>query len=178
MDIYYESMTGNVRRLIARVQARVQVRAHDLRFESPHAPYLLFTYTFGRGEVPGQTARFLESHAGLLRGVVVSGSYHWGETFGRAGDHISAQYGVPLVARVNKSGSDADAETVAAWLRERRPEAGALFPLFAPPDTGGGWPGGEWLYVRPPVSQPRLFSGPSFEPLYPSPPPGKRSSPR
>ena len=64
-------------------------------------------------EVPESTARFLERYADGLRGVVSSGSFHWGAHFARAGEQISGRYGVPLVAKLNKSGSEADAQVVA-----------------------------------------------------------------
>ena len=62
------------------------------------------------------TRRERETNSMLLRGVVVSGSFQWGTTFGRAGDLIAAEYRVPLIARINKSGNAVDRETVAAWL--------------------------------------------------------------
>lgn len=118
MVVYFESMTGNVRRFLAKVVERVGVELRDLKTApAPTEPFVLMTHTFGRGEVPIQTARFLDAHGALLRGVAVSGSYHWGENFGRAGDVIARQYGVPLIVRVNKSGDDGDAERLAAWLR-------------------------------------------------------------
>ncbi|MFB9993191.1 ribonucleotide reductase stimulatory protein [Deinococcus oregonensis] len=120
----YDSMTGNVRRFAAGVQALAQGTADrqfevlDLRKAVPSGDFLLMTYTFGSGGVPETTARFLDDHAAGLRGVVSSGSFHWGANFGRAGDHISGRYGVPLVARINKGGTLTDRQTVAAWLTE------------------------------------------------------------
>ncbi|MFC6659467.1 class Ib ribonucleoside-diphosphate reductase assembly flavoprotein NrdI [Deinococcus multiflagellatus] len=84
---------------------------------APAGPYLLLTYTFGQGQVPASTQAFLAQHAAGLRGVVASGSYHWGAHFARAGTLIAAQYGVPLVARLNKGGTAADRAQVTAWLR-------------------------------------------------------------
>ncbi|UQN09677.1 class Ib ribonucleoside-diphosphate reductase assembly flavoprotein NrdI [Deinococcus sp. QL22] len=124
VQILYESMTGNVRRFAAGVQALAEGAAGkhfevlDLRKAVPSGDFLLMTYTFGSGGVPDTTARFLADHAVGLRGVVASGSFHWGTNFGRAGDLISGRYGVPLVARINKAGTASDRQTVAAWLAE------------------------------------------------------------
>ena len=120
LHLAFESLTGNVRRFVGAVQALHPAQAFDLSAQdkaAPASPFVLLTYTFGRGQVPPRTARFLEAHGHLLRGVVVSGSFHWGEHFGRAGDLIAAEHRVPLIARINKSGSAADREAVAAWLR-------------------------------------------------------------
>lgn len=116
MQLIYDSMTGNTRRFAHKVADLSGLEAAPLAEAVPGEPYLLLTYTFGSGAVPGSTAEFLQLHACGLRGVVSSGSYHWGNLFGRAADLISQQFQVPLVARVNKSGSQADARAVAAWL--------------------------------------------------------------
>ena len=118
MQILFDSMTGNVRRFSYRLADTCGVPALDLRAHAPAGPFLLVTYTFGQGEVPESTARFLERYAEGLRGVVVSGSFHWGAHFARAGEQIAGRYGVPLVAKLNKSGSEADAQVVAEWLLE------------------------------------------------------------
>ncbi|ULH17470.1 class Ib ribonucleoside-diphosphate reductase assembly flavoprotein NrdI (plasmid) [Deinococcus sp. KNUC1210] len=118
MQIVFDSMTGNVRRFAAGVQLLLDgLPVHDLRRDVPAGEYLLMTYTFGTGGVPETTARFLAQQAGGLRGVVSSGSFHWGTNFARAGEQIAAQYGVPLVAKINKAGNAADRELVASWLR-------------------------------------------------------------
>lgn len=117
MQLAYDSLTGTVRRFTLSLQAETGLDAFDVRTAAPDGPFLLLTYTFGTGQVPETTARFLEAHAAGLRGVVVSGSFHWGRNFGRAGDLIAGRYGVPLVARLNKAGSQADRDAVLAWLR-------------------------------------------------------------
>ncbi|MFC6618851.1 class Ib ribonucleoside-diphosphate reductase assembly flavoprotein NrdI [Deinococcus radiophilus] len=116
MQLIFDSMTGNTRRFACKVAGLTGLEAVALADADPHQPYLLLTYTFGSGAVPDSTASFLGQHGALMRGVVSSGSFHWGDSFGRAGDMIAAQYGVPYVARVNKSGNAADVQAVADWL--------------------------------------------------------------
>ncbi|WP_328774685.1 ribonucleotide reductase stimulatory protein [Deinococcus aquaedulcis] len=118
MQLVVDSLTGNVRRFaqaVAREAGGLPV--HEVSYGAPPGPYLLLTYTFGQGQVPASTQAFLAQHAAGLRGVVASGSYHWGAHFARAGTLIAAQYGVPLVARLNKGGTAADRAQVTAWLR-------------------------------------------------------------
>lgn len=118
MKLIYDSLTGNVRRFAGALAAELGLsEPQPLNAAQPDQGYLLLTYTFGTGEVPGSTRRFLAQHGHLLRGVVSSGSYHWGPNFGRAGDLIAAEYGVPLVGKINKGGTAADREQVAAWIR-------------------------------------------------------------
>lgn len=116
MQLIFDTMTGNTRRFAHKVAALTGLEVTPLAQADPQEPYLLFTYTFGSGVIPDSTAAFLGQHAPLLRGVVSSGSFHWGDNFGRAGDLIAAQYGVPFVARVNKSGNAEDVQQVADWI--------------------------------------------------------------
>lgn len=116
MQLVYDSMTGNTKRFANKVAAQLGLSAKPLTAVDVEQNFLLFTYTFGEGAVPDSTARFLEEHGHRMRGVVSSGSYHWGASFGRAGDVIAARWGVPYVARVNKSGSEQDVRIVANWF--------------------------------------------------------------
>jgi len=116
VQIIFDSMTGNVRRFSQALGDVCGLPALDLKQNVPEGSFLLVTYTFGRGDVPVSTQRFLEQHAAGLCGVVSSGSFHWGENFARAGDQIAARYSVPLIAKINKSGSEADKRTITDWL--------------------------------------------------------------
>lgn len=129
MQLIYDSLTGNVRRFARSLQAEYLARygtelpLQDVRQGQPAGEYLLLTYTFNLGNIPDTTVQFLREHAPGIRGVVASGSYHWGENFGRAGDLIARQYGVPFVARLNKGGTVADREKVLEWLFEQNQAA-------------------------------------------------------
>ena len=105
MRIYYASMTGNVRRFIA----KLGVEATDIN-TNPIAdtPFILVCYTFGFGAVPKEVSEWLARNNGNLRGVAVSGNRNWGGYYGLAGDIISKQYGVPLLHKFELSGNDDD----------------------------------------------------------------------
>lgn len=123
MQLIFDSLTGNVRRLAGRVTLRLDAPpALDVRHAEPDGDFLLLTYTFYRGEVPDTTLAFLARHGHRLRGVVASGSYHWGTHFARAADVIAALYGVPVVAKVNKGGTDADVAQISGWVQAHRTE--------------------------------------------------------
>ena len=132
MLLAYDSLTGNVRRFAEALAAEVSLPVFRVQDGPPAAPYLLLTYTFGSGEVPERTRHFLAAHAAGLRGVVASGSYHWGHNFARAADLIAAEYGVPVVAKLNKGGTAADRERVTRWLREQAAPAGITARIGEP----------------------------------------------
>ncbi|GGM16836.1 class Ib ribonucleoside-diphosphate reductase assembly flavoprotein NrdI [Deinococcus aerophilus] len=119
MLLAYDSLTGNVRRLARELATAVGTEAVDVRTQTPERAYLLLTYTFGSGQVPGSTRTFLDQHGHLLRGVVSSGSYHWGQNFAQAANVIAQTHGVPVVAKVNKGGTAADRVRILTWLREQ-----------------------------------------------------------
>ncbi len=122
MQLVYDSLTGNVRRFAEDLARQLGGPPALAMREAQHLPgdYLLLTYTFGTGGVPASTQAFLQQHAARLRGVVSSGSFHWGHNFARAADVIATQYGVPVVAKINKAGSAADRLQVLDWLGQHR----------------------------------------------------------
>lgn len=118
LQLVFDSMTGNVRRFAQGLALEVGgLDLLDARQQVPEREFLLLTYTFGTGEVPLSTQKFLQAHGHLLRGVVSSGSFHWGRNFARAADLIAAEYRVPVVAKLNKGGTLGDRQTVSHWLR-------------------------------------------------------------
>lgn len=117
LQLVYDSLSGNVRRFTEGLAGELGLPMQDVRMPPP-GEYLLLTYTFGKGEPPASTVNFLRQYGSGLRGVVASGSFHWGDNFARAADVIAEQYGVPVVAKLNKGGTQADRERVLSWLRE------------------------------------------------------------
>lgn len=116
LHLVYDSLTGNVHRFAGSLAAELSLPISRVQDAPPPGGYLLLTYTFGTGQVPVSTQAFLETHAAGLRGVVSSGSYHWGNHFARAADLIAAEFCVPVVAKLNKGGTAADRTAVLSWL--------------------------------------------------------------
>lgn len=105
MLIYYASLTGNVRRFISKLGVEAtDINTHPLA----DTPYILVCYTFGMGQVPAEVSDWLQRNSRYLRGVAVSGNKNWGDFYGRAGDIIAKQYGVPLLLKFELSGNDED----------------------------------------------------------------------
>lgn len=108
MKIYYASLTGNVRRFIAKTGLDAEEITADTIVDEP---FILVTYTIGFGEVPDIVSTFLRSNSYYLRGVAVSGNQIWGANYGHAGDIISRSYQVPLLLKFELSGTSADVQT-------------------------------------------------------------------
>jgi len=75
-------------------------------------PFVLVTYTCGRGDIPKSTTNFLALNHENLLGVASSGHTNWGEDlYARAGKKIAATYKVPLILRFTNSGFPSDIKT-------------------------------------------------------------------
>lgn len=105
--IYFASMTGNVRRFIAKTGLPAEEIKPDMVVDKS---YILVTYTFGFGDVPAPVKDFLDINGDLLRAVAVSGNRNWGANFGKAGDIIAEKYGVPLLHKFELRGTAEDVD--------------------------------------------------------------------
>ncbi|MCY9546810.1 class Ib ribonucleoside-diphosphate reductase assembly flavoprotein NrdI [Lysinibacillus xylanilyticus] len=104
MLIYYASLTGNVQRFVE----KLNIETKCIREENASEPYVLITYTFGFGEVPIEVKKWLKNNGHLMRAVAVSGNRNWGDNYGKAGDLIAQEYGVPLLQKFELAGTDED----------------------------------------------------------------------
>lgn len=105
MLIAYYSLTGNVRRFVAKTGlAAVEIKPGLMLAE----PFVCVTGTYGFGQVAGTVSDFLADNSDYLAGVAASGNRIWADNYAKAADVIVAQYGVPVVGRFELAGTDAD----------------------------------------------------------------------
>jgi protein involved in ribonucleotide reduction len=116
MLIVFDTKTFNVLRFIRKLPFETHRLSPLLTISDP---FVLVTYTCGFGEVPSVTQAFMHDydHRRLIRGVAVSGNRNWGENFGKAGDTLSAMYGVPLIHKFELSGQQSDVNTFIEGVR-------------------------------------------------------------
>lgn len=115
MKYVYASRSGNVEKLVQ----TLELEALKLKdgTETVGEDFILLTYTDGRGEVPPVVASFLKSNGFHLKGVVVSGNMQrHADTFCGAGQIISEEYGVPVIAQVDGAGDIYDHRSIRAKL--------------------------------------------------------------
>lgn len=110
MKIVYASRTGNVESIINKLGVEA-LRIED-GSESVSEDYILFTYTDGYGDVPGEVSDFLENNSANIKGVVVSGDTSYGDAYCGAGDVIAEDYSVPVLYKVENDGTDEDIENI------------------------------------------------------------------
>ena len=107
--IVYASRTGNVEYIVGKLGLPSRKIEGSMQVEED---YILFTYTDRLGEVPEVVKAFLEDNASYCKGVIASGNWNFGTNFGKAGDIISTQLGVPLIAKVDLRGEPRDYEKI------------------------------------------------------------------
>ncbi|RYL95690.1 class Ib ribonucleoside-diphosphate reductase assembly flavoprotein NrdI [Sporolactobacillus sp. THM7-4] len=105
MLILYHSLTGNVRRFLAKTGL-----PHEpiTRNETVDQPFLLVTNTIGFGDAPDRVKVFLRRNSRFLKAVAASGNRNWGTNFARAADVISAAYHVPILYKFELGGTTDD----------------------------------------------------------------------
>ncbi|SDX93596.1 class Ib ribonucleoside-diphosphate reductase assembly flavoprotein NrdI [Thermoactinomyces sp. DSM 45892] len=110
MLVLFDSLTGNVERFVKQLGMRAMKIEEGLIIEEP---FVLVTYTCGRGDVPSTTMKFLlRGNFINLRGVASSGNRNWIPLFAMAGERIASQFGVPLLGKFELSGTKKDIEEI------------------------------------------------------------------
>jgi len=124
--VYFSNYSGNTKRFVEKLGEDAAIRipiSGTGRGITVDQPYVLLVPTYGGGEgraaIPRQVRSFLnvKENRSLLKGVVGFGNTNFGEHFCRAADLISAKTGVPVIAKVEIFGTDADIEKVKERLR-------------------------------------------------------------
>lgn len=108
MIIVYDSLTGNIKRFIKKLNIETLQIEENMRLEEK---FILITYTTGIGKVPKKVAKFLENNHHNLAGVSASGNRNWGDLFAASADQISLKYNVPIVSKFELSGTKKDVKT-------------------------------------------------------------------
>ena len=103
--IYFDSLTGNVRRFVERLPFEAVCISEAPTVDSP---FIFVTYTTGFGNVPPASVEFLLKYGDYLVGVASSGNRNWGENFGKAANHISDAFDVPILLKFELSGTNND----------------------------------------------------------------------
>lgn len=119
--VYFSNVSENTKRFVEKVTdngVRIPLRPSDARNFSVDSEYILVVPTYGGGAegpaIPRPVRVFLNNPANrdLLRGVIGTGNTNFGEHYCKAADMICNKTGVPLIARVEITGTPEDVERV------------------------------------------------------------------
>ncbi len=114
--VYYSSPSGNTHRFAKALGIRAIRIPLSMKADCPvlDEPYVLICPTYadddGSKAVPKQVIRFLNSpqNRAFLEGVIGTGNRNFGELFAHAGRVISRKCNVPLLYKLELSGTQTD----------------------------------------------------------------------
>ena len=122
--VYFSSVSENTKRLVEKLglkTVRIPLKTDEAeRFTYDHDSVLVVP-TYGSGEekttVPKQVIKFLNNPENRkhIKAVVATGNTNFGSSYGLAGDIVSQKLGVPLIQRIEITGTPEDIEQ----LKER-----------------------------------------------------------
>lgn len=120
MIIYFDSLTGMVKNFSERLGYETR-NVRDLDLNNIPDDMFLITRSWGYGKVPISTLEFLNDLLSSnkltnLKGVAVSGNKNWGNNFGKAGEIIEQEYGIPLILKFEGKGFEKDVELVKNYI--------------------------------------------------------------
>lgn len=119
--IYFSNVSNNTQRFVEKLNLpaqRIPIRWDDNEPFMASSPYVLIVPTYGGGNdsntIPHQVRKFLNIRANrdLLKGVIGMGNTNFGEHYCKAAQMISAKTGVPLLYRVEITGTLDDVQQV------------------------------------------------------------------
>ncbi|MFT8319037.1 MAG: class Ib ribonucleoside-diphosphate reductase assembly flavoprotein NrdI [Sporolactobacillus sp.] len=105
MLILYETMTGNVKRFLAKTGLpHTPIES----METVSQPFILVTNTIGFGNAPDNVQDFLKKNGHYLVAVAASGNRNWGRNFAHAADALASAYHVPVLYKFELGGTAED----------------------------------------------------------------------
>lgn len=111
MIVYYSSSSRNTERFVDRLDLP------SCRIDGYQSGrYILITPTFadalGNHPVPKPVIKFLNCHRDGMVGVIGAGNRNFGSYFALGGRFVAAKCGVPLLHRIELSGTETDVDIV------------------------------------------------------------------
>ncbi|MEY4434866.1 MAG: hypothetical protein RIR16_906 [Actinomycetota bacterium] len=125
--VYFSSVSENTKRFVEKLgltSVRIPLKTEEAASFTYDRDSILVVPTYGSGEekttVPKQVIKFLNNPENRkhIKGVIATGNTNFGESYGLAGDIVSAKLGVPLVQRVELLGTPEDVQQVKERLAQ------------------------------------------------------------
>lgn len=118
--VYYSSSSGNTQRFIEELGIRNIRIPTSMKVDCPilDEPYVLISPCYGNDDgsnaVPKQVIRFLnhEQNRSMMCGVIGTGNRNFGDRFAYSANVISRKCGVPILYKLELSGTITDIQNV------------------------------------------------------------------
>ena len=108
MKIAYASRTGNCENIVNKLGIEnIFISSGE---ESINENIILLTYTDGYGLVPTEVEDFVNNNKEYIKGIIASGDKSFGDAYCGAGVTLSEELNVPLIMKIENSGTDEEIE--------------------------------------------------------------------
>lgn len=124
--VYFSNKSENTKKFVEKITQEAKRIPIRWEHEKPflfNKEYVLVVPTYGGGNddhaIPRSVRKFLnvKSNRDNLRGVIGMGNTNFGEHYCKAAHLIAEKTGVPLIAKVELLGTDADVDKIIERLR-------------------------------------------------------------
>lgn len=130
MIVYFSNVTGFTQRFVEKLDTpsmRIPLQTASAESFEISEDFVLVVPTYGAGSkgfVPKQVVKFLNNPQNRLhiKGVIATGNTNFGEDYCRAGTIVADKCRVPLLYRLELSGTDDDVNTVNEGMRKLKDE--------------------------------------------------------
>lgn len=117
VKVAYASSSGNVEKIVNTLGVPDVLKIESGQ-EVIDGDYIIFTYSTGQGQVPKIVETFLAKNSGV-KAVVGSGSMaKHAKTFNFAAETISQHYQIPILAKLDGTGTKEELEKLARTLEQ------------------------------------------------------------
>ena len=116
MKVAYASRTGNCESIIDKLKVEnVFISSGD---ETVNEDVILLTYTDGYGLVPTEVEDFVSNNKEHIKGIIASGDKSFGDAYCGAGVTLSEELNVPLIMKIENSGTDEEIKELKEKLKD------------------------------------------------------------
>lgn len=103
VDIYYVSITGNVKRFVKKTGLN-GININEIKSVSKKGIFI--TPTIGVGEIPRESLEFVTKNHKKIIGLVGSGNKNWGSAYCAAVDKLSERFNIPVLMKFELQGTN------------------------------------------------------------------------
>ncbi|MDL2211725.1 class Ib ribonucleoside-diphosphate reductase assembly flavoprotein NrdI [Erysipelotrichaceae bacterium OttesenSCG-928-M19] len=112
MLVVYDSRFGTGKKFAQKLDQPIQSVEEKINED-----VIFVTRNEGQGEISQAAIAFLEANKAFVKGVVVNGDKErHADTFNFAADKIAEQYGLKIIAKIQKEGNEEDVAKVKEFI--------------------------------------------------------------
>lgn len=126
MDVYYFSLTGQTKRLVSKLETKYHFEITDDNHLIAKQDFILIVPTYAEIDTNGNYSQsvldpvfdFMDENKDQCKGVIGTGNLNFGELFCWTATEISRDYDVPILLKLEFSGTDEEVKKINKLISE------------------------------------------------------------